>query len=143
MRTPKAASKRCKTETPEQQVDAYIAAAPKPVQAMLRRLRQLIRAAAPAAAEKLSYGMPYYSFHGRLIYFAVFTGHVGVYLMGASKEAFAKEIKPYRTSKRTLRFPFGARLRVTLLKRIVKARMAESLSKVAPRGSRRSAKLAR
>ena len=61
-------------------VDAYIAQAPAPVQARLKKLRQTIRALAPEAEESISYGMPAYKLHGRpLVYFAAFERHIGFY----------------------------------------------------------------
>lgn len=62
-----------------QDVDAYIAAAPAPAQPLLRTLRAIVKSEAPSAEEGLSYGMPYYEYHGRLAYFAVHKTHIGVY----------------------------------------------------------------
>ena len=50
-----------------QDVGAYIAAAPKEVRGALKALRRAIREAAPAAVERISYGMPYYEHRGRLV----------------------------------------------------------------------------
>jgi len=72
----------------EQAVDAYIATAPKAVQPMLHQLRQAIRGAAPKAEEKLSYGMPYYAYHGRLIYFAAHRNMSGCTRSPAAKKSF-------------------------------------------------------
>jgi uncharacterized protein YdhG (YjbR/CyaY superfamily) len=47
-------------------VDEYIASAPKEVQAKLKELRAAIREVAPTAVERISYGMPYYDYKGRL-----------------------------------------------------------------------------
>ena len=54
------------------EVDRYIAAAPRAAQPHLRRLRELIRQEAPQAEEGISYRMPYYRYHGHLMYFAAF-----------------------------------------------------------------------
>jgi uncharacterized protein YdhG (YjbR/CyaY superfamily) len=114
----------------EQAVDAYIAAAPKTVQPMLRELRQAIRSAAPKAEEKISYRMPFYAYHGRLIYFAAHRNHVGMYpIIGREKDLYAKELKPYLVDKATLQFPIGSRLPITLVKKIVKARAKENEAK--------------
>lgn len=106
-------------------VDQYIAAAPKEAQPMLRQLREIITSTAPMAAESLSYGMPYYSYHGRLIYFAAHTHHVGLYVMGRAKKLHAKELAKYQTSKATLQFPFGTRVPVTLVRKLVRDRIEE------------------
>ena len=106
-------------------VDAYIAAAPKLAQPMLRELRRVIKASAPRATEKLSYRMPYYHYHSRLIYYAAFSKHVGLYVMGAFKLKFAREIEPYQTSASTLRFPLGTKIPSGLVAKLVRARVKE------------------
>ena len=60
-------------------VDEYIARAPAETRAALAELRAIIRAAAPAAEERISYGMPYYFLNGRLAYFSLHTHHIGLY----------------------------------------------------------------
>ncbi len=107
----------------EQAVDAYIAAAPEAVQPMLREVRKAIRSAAPKAEEKLSYRMPYYAYHGRLIYFAAHKTHVGMYpIIGREKDLYAKELKPYMAAKATLQFRIGQPVPIELVKKVVKAR---------------------
>jgi uncharacterized protein YdhG (YjbR/CyaY superfamily) len=118
----------------EQAVDAYIAAAPKAVQPMLRELRQAIRTAAPKAEEKLSYRMPFYAYHGRLIYFAAHRNHVGMYpIIGREKDLYAKELKPYMAAKATLQFPIGKPIPIGLVKKVVKERARENEAKPATR----------
>ena len=130
----------------ERAVDAYIAAAPKTVQPMLRELRQAIRSAAPKAEEKLSYRMPFYAYHGRLIYFAAHKTHVGMYpIIGREKDLYAKELKPYLAAKATLQFPIGQPIPIALVKKIVKARAKDNevrparraVAKKSPPGGRR------
>jgi uncharacterized protein YdhG (YjbR/CyaY superfamily) len=106
-------------------VAGYIAAAPPAARPMLRQLRRIVRTHAPRAVEKLSYGMPYYDHHGRLIYFAAFTKHVSVFAMGRSKARFAAETKPYRITASTLQFPYGTKLPAGLIARLVRARVRE------------------
>jgi uncharacterized protein YdhG (YjbR/CyaY superfamily) len=111
----------------EKAVDAYIAAAPKAVQPMLRELRQAIRSAAPKAEEKISYRMPFYAYRGRLIYFAAHKTHVGMYpIIGREKDLYAKELKPYMAAKATLQFPIGQPLPIALVKKVVKERAKEN-----------------
>lgn len=108
-------------------VDAYIAAAPRAAQPPLRRLRALIQSGAPKAEERISYGMPYYHYHGRLIYFAIFKNHIGVYPGGHADKH--PEMKPYMTSIGTYRFPLNQPLPVALLRRFVKGRVKEMEAK--------------
>lgn len=107
-------------------VDAYIGGFPPRTQKMLKQLRDIIQATAPQAKESISYGMPYYSYNGRLAYFAAFKNHVGFYMIPSTLKGFAKEIKHYKTSKSTLRFPIGEAIPVTLIQAIVKARVKEN-----------------
>ncbi|MEK7631314.1 MAG: DUF1801 domain-containing protein [Patescibacteria group bacterium] len=100
-------------------VSEYIATAPKPSQPILKQLRKIIKVAAPKAEERISYLMPYYSYHGRLIYFAGYAKYVGVYLMDASRKALPKQLQAFRTSKSTLRFPVERKLPSALLRRLI------------------------
>lgn len=105
-------------------VDAYIAGAPRILQGKLRELRLAIRKTAPAAKESVSYGMPYYSYKGRLVYFALAKTHIGLYIPPPILQDYQKELKGYSTSNSaTLRFPLDGKLPVALVKKLVKARM--------------------
>jgi len=106
-------------------VDAYVEAAPEPARAHLRRLRAEIRAAAPKAEEKISYGMPYYEYRGRLIYFGAFKNHVGVYSVGRALTDYADELEPYLGAKSTLRFPYAEPLPLPLIRKVLKTRVRE------------------
>ena len=107
-------------------VDAYIASAPKHVQAKLRELRAAIIAAAPEAEERISYGMPYYAYKGRLAYFAAFKAHIGFYLPTPVVEEHKRDLKDYETAKATVRFPLDKKLPVALIKKLVKSRMKKN-----------------
>ena len=107
-------------------VSAYIAAAPAPARKMLKQLRSAVRAAAPKAEEKISYGMPYYSHHGRLVYFAAFKNHVSLYVWGRILKRYTAEIRLYQTTRATLQFPLGTRIPVALVKKLVTARRKEN-----------------
>ncbi|HSB47743.1 MAG TPA: DUF1801 domain-containing protein [Candidatus Bilamarchaeum sp.] len=105
-------------------VDSYIASAPKEVQGKLRELRKAIKSAAPDAEEKISYGMPYYHYNGRLIYFGIAKAHIGLYIPTPVLEMHRKELAGYDTSNAaTVRFPLGRKLPVALIRKLVRARM--------------------
>lgn len=89
----------------------------------MKQIRAAIKAVAPKAKEKISYGMPYYDYHGRLIYFAAYKNHIGVYLMGGSRTVLPKSLTAYRTSKATLRLPLENKVPVSAIKTLVKAQM--------------------
>jgi len=112
------------TDGGKKAVDAYIAAAPKAAQPRLRQLRKLIRQAAPQAEERLSYGMPYYDYKGRLIYFSAFKTHIGVYPVGEA--AKHKDLSKYMTGKGTYRFPLDEPMPMDLIRKLVEARIKKN-----------------
>jgi uncharacterized protein YdhG (YjbR/CyaY superfamily) len=111
-------------------VDAYIAAAPKDVQVKLKALRTAIKEVAPAAEERISYGIPYYGYKGRLAYFAAFKKHIGLYIPTPVVEEFKRELKEYETAKATIRFPLDKKLPIGLIKKLIKARVKKNEAKV-------------
>jgi uncharacterized protein YdhG (YjbR/CyaY superfamily) len=112
-----------------QSVEEYIACAPKPAQEKLHQIRQIIKELAPEAEEKLSYGMPYYSLNGRLVYFAFFKDHVSLFAMPSAIKKFGKEIEPYHRSKATVGFAYDKPLPLSLIKKLVAFRAAEQRTK--------------
>ncbi len=102
-------------------VDAYIAGAPKGVRGKLKEIRKAIRAAAPEAEEKISYGMPYYAYKGRLAYFAYAKQHIGLYAMPPVIQDHIQELKKYRTATATIRFPLDEKLPIALIKKLIRA----------------------
>lgn len=110
-------------------MDEYISRAPIEAKPLLNQIRKIIRSTAPKAEEKISYGMPYYGYKGRLVYFAHAKEHVGVYAMLSAMDALKSEVKPYRTSKATLRFPLNAKLPAKLIKKLVKMQMKKNEEK--------------
>src|SRR6266849_2376556 len=107
-------------------VDAYIASAPKEVQGKLKELRAVIRKTAPAAEERLSYGMPYYAYKGRLVYFSLWTSHIGLYVPTPVLKEHASELDDYETTSATVRFPLNKKLPIALIRKLVKARVKKN-----------------
>jgi uncharacterized protein YdhG (YjbR/CyaY superfamily) len=112
-------------------VDEYIATHPKQVQAVLRRVRSIIRKALPGASEGISYQIPAYKLHGGVvIYFAGWKQHYSLYpATGGLAEAFQDELAPYEVSKGTIRFPLGRPVPVKLIERIAKFRAKEAAAR--------------
>jgi uncharacterized protein YdhG (YjbR/CyaY superfamily) len=107
-------------------VEEYLAALPEDVRATLEKIRQAIKAAAPMATEKISYGMPSFHHQGYLVYYAAWKNHCSFFpASNAVMEEFAKELERYDVSKGTIRFPIGKPLPATLVKKLVKARLRE------------------
>lgn len=104
-------------------VDSYIAAAPYDVQAKLNELRMLIRKTAPAAVERISYGMPYYEYKGRLAYFSIWKTHIGVYIPTPIIEEHKSELAAYETTEATIHLSLNKKLPAALLRKLIKARM--------------------
>jgi uncharacterized protein YdhG (YjbR/CyaY superfamily) len=107
-------------------VDEYIVRAPKEVQVKLKELREAIREAAPTAMERISYGMPYYGYKGRLAYFRLAKDHIGLYVPPPVIEEHKNELANYVTAKATVRFPLDKVLPIALIKKLVKARMKKN-----------------
>ena len=107
-------------------VDEYIANASQEVRGKLQEIRAVIKKAAPNAEERISYGMPYYGYKGRLVYFRLAKNHIGLYVPPPVIEEHEKELKAYGTSTATVRFPLNEKLPVRLIKKLVKARMIKN-----------------
>jgi uncharacterized protein YdhG (YjbR/CyaY superfamily) len=110
-------------------VAEYIAAADKPARSKLRELRKIIRAAAPGAREELKWSMPAYSYHRILVLFAGFKNHVSLFPGTPTVRAFKKELAKHDTSGSTVRFPLDQPLPPALIRRLVAARVKDSLEK--------------
>ena len=110
-------------------VAEYIAAADKEARPHLRALRKVIRAAAPGAVESLKWSMPSYSYRRILANFAAFKQHVSLFPGTKTVQAFKRELAKYDASGSTVRFPFDQPLPTALIRRMVAARVKESLEK--------------
>ena len=95
--------------------------------AALNKIRAAIRSVAPRAEEVFSYRIPAFKLHGRpLVWYAAFKNHSSLYPMtGAIRKKLAKVLKGYETSKGTVRLPLAKPIPVGLVKKRVRARMAE------------------
>ena len=111
-------------------IDDYLATLPADQRAVLEKLRQTIRAAAPKAEECISYQLPAFRQDGMLVAFGATANHCAFYLMSSSTVADHKdELKNYDTSKGTIRFQADKPLPVALVRKLVKARLAEKAAR--------------
>ncbi len=109
-------------------VNAYLARVPEPARSTLEKLRATIRSVVPAeTTEAISYGMPAFRYNGGLVAYAAFKNHCSFFPMQASLiDTMKEELKGFRTSKGTLQFPSDKPLPAALVKKMVRARIAEN-----------------
>ena len=108
-------------------IDDYLSALPADKRVALERLRKMIRAAAPKAEECISYGIAAFRHQGMLVGLGAAKNHCAFYLMSATiLEAFKDEVEGYDVSKGTIRFQADQPLPAALVRRLVKARIAEN-----------------
>jgi uncharacterized protein YdhG (YjbR/CyaY superfamily) len=109
-------------------IDEYLAALSADKRAALEKLRKAIQAAAPKAEECISYQLPAFRLDGKmLVAFGATANHCAFYLMSSSTVAARQnDLKDYDTSKGTIRFPPDHPLPSTLVRKLVKARIAEN-----------------
>jgi len=120
-----------KVQAAPRTIDEYIEAFPEDTRRLLRDLRAAIRAAAPDAAERISYRMPAFDLAGILVYFAAFKDHISLFPTASGVEAFRRDLAPYRAAKGTIRFPLDRPLPLKLVARIVKFRAAANRRRAA------------
>jgi uncharacterized protein YdhG (YjbR/CyaY superfamily) len=107
-------------------VEEYLASVPEPGRGALRKLRAIVRSVVPReASETISYRIPAIRYKGVLLWFAAFSDHVSLFPTASVIRIFQKDLKTYETSKGTVRFPVSKPLPVTLVKKMIKARLAQ------------------
>jgi len=108
-------------------IDEYLAALSDDKRAAVEKLRKTIRGAAPKAEECISYSLPAFRQNGMLVAFGATANHCAFYLMSSTTvEAHKNELKDYDTSKGTIRFQADKPLPDALVRKLVKARIAEN-----------------
>ena len=107
-------------------VAAYLRAVPPAPRAALQKLHKTIKAAAPEAIEVISYGIPMFKHHGMLVGYAAFKDHCSLFMSTALTRAYREALASYDTSKGTIRFTVDKPLPTTLVRKLVKARIAQN-----------------
>jgi uncharacterized protein YdhG (YjbR/CyaY superfamily) len=111
-------------------VDEYFAGVPEPARSSLHKMRAIIRSALPPQAiEAISYRIPAFKYNGALLWYAAFSDHCSLFPTAAVIAAFKKELRGYALSKGTIQFPVDKPLPASLIKKLVKARVAQKVQK--------------
>lgn len=112
-------------------IDEYISAFPAEIQAILQKIRDTIKAAAPDAQETISYAMPTFTLQGNLVHFAAYKKHIGFYPTPSGTEHFQQQISGYKAAKGSIQFPLDQPIPYELISQIVTFRVQENLAKAA------------
>jgi uncharacterized protein YdhG (YjbR/CyaY superfamily) len=109
-------------------IDEYLKALSADKRTALETIRKAIKSAAPKAEECISYSMPAFRLDGKpLVAFAAAANHCSFFPMSSSTiKELRDELKSYETSKGTIRFSPDKPLPASLVRKLVKARIAEN-----------------
>jgi uncharacterized protein YdhG (YjbR/CyaY superfamily) len=111
-------------------IDEYLVGVPEPARATLQKVRAAIRSALPpTATETISYKIPAFKHHQIVIWFAAFANHCSLFPTARIIHMFHDDLKPYTLSKGTIQFPTDQPLPAALIKKMVKARLAQIAAK--------------
>ena len=127
MKNATSASRRAKPNT----VNAYLARVPEPARSSLKKVRAAVWSAAPPeTTEGISYGIPMFKYQGMLFGYAAFKNHCSLFPTSlAVMDTFKNGLKNFDVSKGTIRFPLDKPPSVALIRKLVKARLAEKKRK--------------
>jgi uncharacterized protein YdhG (YjbR/CyaY superfamily) len=107
-------------------IDDFIANYPKDIQAILEKIRQTIKQAAPKATETISYDIPTFDQNGKhLVHFSAYKHHIGFYPTSSGIAKFKNELSAYKSAKGSVQFPLNKPIPYTLIKRITEFRVKE------------------
>jgi uncharacterized protein YdhG (YjbR/CyaY superfamily) len=118
---------RIPSKTAVSTVDEYLATVPEQSRKTFLQLRSLVRSAVPRAAEEIiSYRILAFRHKRVLVWVAAFAKHCSLFPTSAVIQQFKDELKGFSTSKGTIQFPLDKPLPKALIRKIVKARVAEA-----------------
>ena len=109
------------------EVDQYISTFPEEVQVILKKIRAIVKKAAPDAVESIAYQMPAYRTNKKpLVYFAGFKQHIGFYATPSGHAEFSRELSRYKHGKGSVQFPLDKPIPYDLIKQMVEFRVEEN-----------------
>jgi uncharacterized protein YdhG (YjbR/CyaY superfamily) len=113
-------------KNPESVAD-YLASLPADARAALLKLRKTIQSAAPTATEEISYQVPTFKLNGGLVAYAAFPDHCSFFVMSTEvMRAHGAELRNHPVGKGSIRFHPEKPLPAALVRKLVKARIAEN-----------------
>jgi len=110
-------------------IDEYIAAQSGEVRAILDKVRETVRAAAPDATEKISWQMPTLWQGENLIHFFAYKNHLGIHPGAIDNIPFKDRLSAYKTSKGAIQFPYNKPIDYELIADITAWRVSDALEK--------------
>src|SRR5262245_41201815 len=124
---PPSSSSKVDAKQTTQRRRTYLASLTPDKRRAAKAIHDAVRSAAPGATEVFSYGIPGFRFEGRpLVWYAAWAKHMSLYPIGtALRRAFGDDLGTYKTSRGTVQFPLEKPMPVALIKRLVKARIAQ------------------
>jgi len=129
MKKPKSTTRKPtkKSRPAPKTVDEYFSFVPQSARTKLKEMRAAIRSAVPKdSIEIISYGIPAFKQKRVLVWYAAFSNHCSLFPTAAIIEKFKDDLKPFSKSKGTIHFPTDKPLPTTLIKKLVKARVAQA-----------------
>jgi uncharacterized protein YdhG (YjbR/CyaY superfamily) len=120
-----------KSRSKPKTVDAYLARVPEPARGSLKKVRAAVWSVAPSeTTEGISYGIPMFKYQGMLFGFAAFKNHCSLFPTSLGvMDTFKNDLRSFEVSKGTIRFPLDKPPSAALIKKLVKARLAEKKGK--------------
>ena len=108
----------------------YILSFPEEVQLHLKKIREIIKNAAPHSVENISYQMPAYKLYNKpLVYFAAYKNHIGFYGTPSGHSAFAEKLAAYKQGKGSVQFPLTRPIPFDLIQQMVEFRVEENTNR--------------
>lgn len=120
------AKRRPATARKPRAFDEYLAGLDSDKRAALDAIRRAIRAAAPGSIECVSYGLPAFRLNGRFFVALGATSRGCSFYLGSTVRSHRRELRGFETSKGTLRFSADRPPPAALVKKVVRARIAEN-----------------
>jgi uncharacterized protein YdhG (YjbR/CyaY superfamily) len=117
-------------------IDEYMLGLAPDVRAILQKVREAVRNAAPDAEEVISYRMPAFKLNGIIVYFAAFKKHIGLYPPVKGDARLELAVAPYAGPKGNLKFPLDEPIPFDLIERIARFRLKQNLARIGSKGRR-------